>query len=85
MPSAYELDDETAGRVRGAIGRDLRPPGVVQRLEKLPPEMLDELDTVYRNCGGIYAFAYLRHLAGDATFSEVKAFVDSKGWHHGAD
>jgi len=47
--------------------------------------MLDELDAVYRNCGGVYAFAYLRHLTADATFSEVKAFIDSKGWHHSAD
>jgi len=85
MPSAYELDDETAGRVRRAIGGELRPPGAVQCLEKLPPEVLDELDTVYRNCGGIYALAYLRHLTADATFLQVKAFVYSKGWHHSTD
>jgi len=85
MLSAYELDDETAGRVRRAIGREPHPPGAVQCLEKLPTEMLDELDAVYRNCGGVYAFAYLRHLTADATFSEVKAFIDSKGWHHSAD
>ena len=78
------LDSELAARIEQAIGRPAPPAKSIHGLEQLPVDVLTDIEAINLKCGGIYVFAYLRHVA-DATFSEVKAYVDSRGWHHSAD
>jgi hypothetical protein len=78
------LDGETATRIRQATGREPRPAKSVFGLENLPLDVLQDMEAINSSCGGIYVFAYLHHVT-DATFSEVKAYADSRGWHHSAD
>jgi len=78
------LDGEFAARIRQAIGRELRSAKSVHGLEQLPADVLDDIETINRTCGGLYVFAYLCHVT-DATFSDVKLYVADRGWHHSAD
>lgn len=78
------MDEELSERVRRATGREPRAAKSVHGLGHLPPDVLEDMEAIYSGCGGIYVFAYLRHVT-DATFCEVKAYVDARGWHSSAD
>lgn len=76
----HELRD----RIHQALGHDLRPAKSVHGLDALPEDVLRDLEVIYGACGGIYVFAYLHHVT-DASFADVKMYVDGRGWHHSAD
>lgn len=71
-------------RILKVTGKSLLPEKAIQGLDQLPSEILADIDTINQSCGVICVFAYLRH-ATTASFSDVKAYVDSRGWHHSAD
>jgi hypothetical protein len=78
------LVGETANKVHKATGKELPPYKAIHGLTQLPSHILADIEAINRSCGAIYVFAYLYH-ATDADFNDVKAYVDSRGWHHGAD
>ncbi len=78
------LEGELAARIRQAIGHEPRSAKSVHGLEQLPADVLDDIETINRACGGLYVFAYLYHVT-DATFLDVKLYVADRGWHHSAD
>ncbi|HJV69496.1 hypothetical protein [Ideonella sp.] len=75
---------EVADRLYQALGHELRPAKSVRGLDVLPEDVLRDIEVIYDTCGGIYVFAYLYHVT-DASFAEVKMYVDRRGWHHSAD
>jgi hypothetical protein len=83
--AGYPLqNEETARRIRQATGRDPRPAKSVHGLDNLPADVLEDIEAINKACGGIYVFAYLYHVT-DASFGDVKLYVDDRGWHHSVD
>lgn len=78
------MKHDIAQRITQTLGRELPPTKSVHGLDQLPADVLEDIEKINETCGGIYVFAYLRHIT-DASFSDVKLYVDGRGWHHSAD
>ena len=78
------LSGAVLARVIDVIGKEPPPKGSVLDLANLPVDVAKDLQLIYQSCGSICAFAYL-HYVSDASFDEVKLYLDSKGWHESAE
>lgn len=48
-------------------------------LEHLPSDVVEDIAAIDRAYGLLYVFVYLHH-AVDASFSEIKSYVDGRRW-----
>lgn len=71
-------------RVRDAIGKEPPPEHSVRGLDDLPSEVVKDLVVIHQRWGTLCAFAYLRHVT-EASFGEVKLYLDGKGWVESVD
>jgi len=71
-------------RVLDVIRKELPLEHSIHGLENLPPEILSDLELINHTCDSIHAFAYLKYVS-DASFHEIKSYLDKKGWHSSAD
>jgi hypothetical protein len=73
------LKDDVLACVHAAIGKDPLPENSIHGLVDLPEQIVSELAAIQEKCGTLSSFAYLYHVT-DASFSDVKAYLDSNSW-----
>jgi hypothetical protein len=66
-------------RIEQVLGKPIPPEHSVHGLGSLPPDILQDAETLNMASGSLLAFAYLFHVTG-AGFGDVKAFCSSRGW-----
>jgi hypothetical protein len=84
MTKTSSSPSDQADRIRQATGKAFPPPRMFASLEDLPVELEWDLEKVYHKWGSITAAYFLRGLTA-AGLTEVKMYLDSKGWHSSAD
>lgn len=75
---------DQANRISQATGKAFSQVGTVLDLQNLPMEYNQDLEKVYRKWGSITAAYFLGGVTG-APLTEIKMYLDSKGWHFSAD
>lgn len=78
------LTGDMALKVRQATGRETPSEKSVQGLARLPTHVVQDIEAINQICGGLAVFAYLYHVT-DASFGDIKEYLDKKGWLHGVD
>jgi hypothetical protein len=73
------LKGEILDCVRSAIGKEPLPENSIHGLVDLPKHVVIDLAVIQEHCGTLSSFAYLYHVT-DASFSDVKTYLDNNGW-----
>jgi hypothetical protein len=84
MPTLRECPADQAERIRQATGKEFPPVAELLELDQLPATFTGDLDQVYRRWGAITA-AYFLGCSTAASLSDIKLYLDRRGWHSSAD
>ena len=84
MPTLRECPSDQAERIRQATGKAFPSEATAFELDQLPAAVTLDLEKVYRNWGAITA-AYFLGCSTSASLSDIKMYLDRRGWHSSAD